>query len=138
MNIGSLTTLGLLLVLTGFVSYLILLFVIHGFTYRTWIFDLIIGLGLAGTLIGWTFGGNSLVALISIILGVAWFPMSRHELKLTGSKHLKLGVGDRLPQLRPQDNRRQTSFRPRFNCMCPDSARFLSRLVVPIEQIATW
>ena len=100
MNIGSLTTLGLLIVLSGFVSYLILLFAIHGFTYRTWIFDFIIGLGLVLTLFGWTFGGNSMVSLITIILGVAWFPVTRHELKLTGSKHLNLEVGDRLPQLR--------------------------------------
>ena len=37
MNLGSMTTIGLLIVLTGFVSYLVLLFVIHSFTYRTWI-----------------------------------------------------------------------------------------------------
>ena len=99
MNLGSMTTIGLLIVLTGFVSYLVLLFVIHSFTYRTWIFDFIIGLGIAVTLIGWTFGGNVVVTLITVILGVAWFPVTRHELKLTGSKHLKLRVGDRLPQL---------------------------------------
>jgi peroxiredoxin len=99
MNIGSVTTLGLLIILTGFFSYLILLFVIHRFTYRTWIFDVIIGFGIAATLIGWIVGGNALVILISVILGVAWFPVTRHELKLTGSKHLKLRVGDRLPQI---------------------------------------
>jgi hypothetical protein len=99
MNLGSMTTIGLLIVLTGFVSYLILLFMIHGFTYRTWIFDFIIGLGITVTLIGWTFGGNIVAALITVILGVAWFPVTRHELKLSGSKHLKLRVGDHLPQL---------------------------------------
>ena len=52
MNIGSMTTIGLLIVLAGFFSYLILLFVIHRFTYRTWIFDVIIVLGIAATLIG--------------------------------------------------------------------------------------
>jgi hypothetical protein len=93
------TTIGLLIVLTGFVSYLVLLFVIHGFTYRTWIFDFIMGLGIAVTLIGWIFGGNIVAALITVILGVAWFPVTRHELKLTGSKHLKLRVGDHLPLL---------------------------------------
>jgi peroxiredoxin len=98
MNIGSMTTLGLLIVLAGFFSYLMLLFVIHRFTYRTWIFDVIIGLGIAAALTGWFFGGNSVVTLITVILGVAWFPVTRHELKLTGSKHLKLRVGDRLPR----------------------------------------
>ena len=99
MNLGSITTIGLLIVLTGIFSYLVLLFVIHRFTYRTWIFDFIIGLGIAVTLIGWTFGGNVVVTLITFILGVAWFPVTRHELKLTGSKHLKLQVGDRPPHL---------------------------------------
>lgn len=93
------TTLGLLIVLAGFFSYLMLLFVIHRFTYRTWIFDVIIGLGIAAALTGWFFGGNSVVTLITVILGVAWFPVTRHELKLTGSKHLKVRVGDRLPRL---------------------------------------
>ena len=96
---GSMTTLGLLIVLADFLSYLILLFVIRRFTYRTWIFDVIVGFGIAATLIGWIFGGNALVMLISVILGVIWFPVTRHALKLTGSKHLKLRVGDRLPLL---------------------------------------
>jgi peroxiredoxin len=99
MNIASVTTIGLIIVLAGFFSYLMLLFVIHRFTYRTWIFDAIIGLGIAAALIGWVFGGNAVVTLITVILGVAWFPVTRHELKLTGSKHLKLRVGDRLPPL---------------------------------------
>ncbi len=99
MNIGSITIIGLLIVLTGFFSYLILLFVIHRFTYRTWIFDVIIGLGIAVALIGWTFGGNATVALSTVILGIAWFPIVRHELKLTGSKHLELHVGDRIPAM---------------------------------------
>ena len=99
MNIGSMTIIGLLIILTGFFSYLILLFVIHRFTYRTWIFDVIIGLGIAATFIGWIYGGNTVMTLITVILGVAWFPITRHELNLTGSKHLKLRVGDRLPQL---------------------------------------
>ena len=99
MNIGSMTTLGLLIVLAGFSSYLLLLLVIHRFTYRTWIFDVIIGLGTAAALIGWIFGGNAVVTLITFILGVAWFPVIRRELKLTGSKRLNLRVGDRLPPL---------------------------------------
>ena len=96
---GIVSTIGLIIVLSGFFSYLILLFGIHGFTYRTWIFDAIILLGIAVTLTGWAFGGNTVVSVISTMLGVAWFPVTRHELKLTGSKHLKLQVGDRIPQI---------------------------------------
>lgn len=99
MNTGSLTTLGLIIVLTGFFSYLILLFVIHRFTYRTWIFDVMVGLGIAASLMGWIFGGNAVVSIISVFLGAAWFPVTRHELKLTGSKHLKLRVGDSFPPI---------------------------------------
>lgn len=99
MNVGSMATTGLLIILSGFSSYLRLLFVMHRFTYRTWIFDVIIGLGLATTCIGWIWGGNVIVTSIAIILGVAWFPVTRHELKLTGSKHLNLQVGDDLPRL---------------------------------------
>jgi peroxiredoxin len=99
MNTGSMTPIGLLIVVTGVTSYLILLFVIHRFTYRTWIFDLIIASGIATTFWGWIFGGNSLMTLITVILGVAWFPVTRHELKLTGSEHLNLRVGDPLPKL---------------------------------------
>ena len=68
MNVGSMTTIGLLLVLTGYFSYLLLLFVIYRFTYRTWIFDVIIGLGIAATLIGYAFGGNAVVIISSVIL----------------------------------------------------------------------
>ncbi len=99
MNVGSMTTIGLLLVLTGYFSYLLLLFVIHRFTYRTWIFDVIIGLGIAATLIGYAFGGNAVVIISSVILGAAWFPVTRQQLKLTGSNNLKLRVGDRLPHI---------------------------------------
>ncbi len=99
MTVGSMTTTGLLIILYGYSSYLILLFVIHRFTYRTWIFDVIIGLGIASTFMGWILGGNVVVTLISVVLGVVWFPVTRHELKLTGSKHLNLRVGDHLPQI---------------------------------------
>ena len=35
--------LGLLFVLAGLVSYLILIFVLHRFTYQTWMFDAVVG-----------------------------------------------------------------------------------------------
>jgi peroxiredoxin len=97
METGLMTTLGLLLVLTGFLSYFILLFVLHRFTYRTWIFDTVVGAGMAVALIGWALGSSGTMALSAVILGSAWFLITRHELKLGGSKHLRLREGDRVP-----------------------------------------
>ena len=94
------TTLGLLIVLAAFVSYIFWLFVLHRFTYRTWVFDFIIIVGMATALTGWAFGGSSPIALSAIGLGIAWFVITRHELKLTGSKRLELRVGDRMPAMR--------------------------------------
>jgi peroxiredoxin len=93
------TTIGLLIVLAVFVAYLLLLFVIQRFTYRTWIFDFIIIVGMATALTGWAIGGSSPIALSAIGLGIAWFVITRHELTLTGSKHLELQVGDRMPAI---------------------------------------
>jgi peroxiredoxin len=93
------TTIGLLIVLAGFVSYIFLLFVIHRFTYRTWIFDFMIGLGLSTALIGWALGGSATVALSTFTLSIAWFVITRHELTLTGSKRLEVHVGDQMPAM---------------------------------------
>lgn len=93
------TTIGLLIDLAGFVSYIFLLFVIHRFTYRTWIFDFMIGLGLSTSLIGWALGGSATVALSTFTLSIAWFVITRHELTLTGSKRLEVHVGDQMPAM---------------------------------------
>jgi peroxiredoxin len=93
------TTIGLLILLTVFAYYIFLLFVIHRFTYRTWIFDSMVGLGLSAALIGWVFGGSAPVALSTFTLSVAWFVITRHELTLTGSKRLELQVGDQMPAM---------------------------------------
>lgn len=93
------TTIGLLIVLAGFVSYVFLLFVIQRFTYRTWVFDSMIGLGLSTAFIGWALGGNATVTLSTFILSIAWFVITRHELNLTGSKRLELQVGYRMPAM---------------------------------------
>jgi peroxiredoxin len=93
------TTIGLLIVLAGFVSYVLLLFVIQRFTYKTWVFDSVIVLGLFAALIGWALGGNTTVTLSAFILSMAWFVITRHELKLTGSKHLELQVGHSIPAM---------------------------------------
>jgi peroxiredoxin len=97
MEMGSMTALGLLFVLAGFLSYFTLLFVLHRFTYRTWMFDAVVGAGMAVALIGWALGGSGVVALAAVVLGGAWFLVTRHELKLVGSKRLRLRAGDRVP-----------------------------------------
>jgi len=89
--------LGLLFVLGGFFSYIILLFVLHRFTYRTWVFDVVVGVGMALAITGWVIGGSGPAALTTVFLGGAWFLASRHELKLKGSPWLRLRKGDSVP-----------------------------------------
>ena len=91
------TALGLLLVVAAALSYLTLVFVLHRFTYRTWMFDAVVGAGMALALIGWALGGSGAEALVAVGLGVIWFLATRNELHLVGSKGLKVRVGDRIP-----------------------------------------
>jgi peroxiredoxin len=94
---SMIVVLGLLFVLAGFFSYLMLLFVLHRFTYRTWIFDAVVVAGIVVVIIGWALGGSSAVAVVTVILGGVWFLVSRNELKLVGSRQLKVRKGDRVP-----------------------------------------
>ena len=89
--------LGLLFVLAGLFSYLILIFVLHRFTYRTWIFDAVVGAGMTLAIIDWVISGDSILALTTVFLGGVWFLLTRHELRLVGSQRLKLREGDRVP-----------------------------------------
>ena len=130
------TTIGLLIVLAGFVSYVFLLFVIQRFTYRTWVFDSMIGLGLSTAFIGWALGGNATVTLSTFILSIAWFVITRHELNLTGSKRLELQVGYRMPAMNLLTTENRLCHYTRFNCTGPIPTRLLSRMVVSIEQVA--
>ncbi len=91
------TTLGLLVVLAGALSYFALVFVLRRFTYQTWKFHAVVGAGMALALLGWAFGGSAAVTLAAVVLGVVWFLVARNELKLTGSERLKVRVGDRVP-----------------------------------------
>jgi peroxiredoxin len=91
------TAIGLIFVLAGLLSYVGLLFVLRRFTYRTWMFDAIVGAGMAVALVGWALGGSGAVASAAAVLGGAWFLATRHELKLVGSKGLRLRAGDRVP-----------------------------------------
>lgn len=92
-----LVILGLLFVLTGIFSYFILLFELHRFTYRTWVFDALVGAGTALAAVGWGISDSGMVALTTVFLGGVWFLVSRRELKLVGSRRLKLRKGDRVP-----------------------------------------
>jgi peroxiredoxin len=88
---------GLLFVLAGFLAYLMLLFVLRRFTYRTWMFDSFVGAGTILAIIGWAIGGSSMAALTAVLLGGGWFFVSRRELRLVGSEQLRLRKGDHIP-----------------------------------------
>jgi peroxiredoxin len=94
---SMIAVLGLLFVLAGFFSYLILIFVLHRFTYRTWMFDAVVVAGMVLAIIDWAISGGSMVVLITVFLGGVWFLVTRHELRLIGSKQLRLQKGDRVP-----------------------------------------
>lgn len=91
------TGLGLVLVGAALLSYLGMLFVAHRFTYKTWIFDGTAGVGLVLLVAGWIAGGDRTVSIIGFVLGVAWFVISRSELRLSGSKELLSRIGGPLP-----------------------------------------
>ena len=89
--------LGLGLVVLGYGSYLAMLFVLRRFTYRTWLFDAVVLVGTVLAFGGLATGNGGPPAWIAIVLGLAWYPVTRHELTLVGSERLTLTVGDRLP-----------------------------------------
>ena len=92
--------LGLILVLAGLVGYLVLLFMIGGFTYRTWIFDATVAGGIALATIGWATGSSRATSGIALGVGVFWFGFSRAELRFRNPDQLTLTRGHRLPELR--------------------------------------
>lgn len=88
---------GLVLVVAGLAGYVILLFVVGGFTYRTWIFDGVVAAGMTLAVAGWATGGGSVLPIASLSIGAFWFGFTRAELKLRGSDRLAVKPGDRLP-----------------------------------------
>jgi peroxiredoxin len=94
---AALTVLGLIVVVGGAIAYLILLFVVHKFTYRTWIFHGIVATGMALAVAGWVAGGSILIALFVCGFGVLWFVVALRELRLVGSKRLAIRPGDPMP-----------------------------------------
>src|SRR5687767_1487850 len=85
------------MVLGSAIAYLILLFVVHGFTYRTWIFHGVVVAGMALAVAGWAIGGSAAIALLAGVVGVLWFVVARRELRLVGSKRLAVRPGDPMP-----------------------------------------
>lgn len=96
-DLGSLPSLGLLVVVFAFLSYAVLLFVLRRFTYRTWIFHVAVGLGMGLALISWALGGSAATAGIAVALGGVWYLVTWRELSLVGSKDLNLRRGDAFP-----------------------------------------
>lgn len=89
--------LGVSVVVLGYAGYLVMLFVLRRFTYRTWLFDAVILVGILLALVGLALGDAGLPAWIAIGLGLAWFPVTRRELTIVGSERLTIETGDLLP-----------------------------------------
>jgi peroxiredoxin len=91
--------LGLILILGVFISYDTMIFVLHRFTYQTWMFDVAVGAGMVLGALSWFQAGGSWLSWSTIALGILWFLQSRIELRLVGSQELTLRVGDTLPAM---------------------------------------
>ena len=93
------TTIGLVLILGAIVSYLTMIFVLHRFTYRTWMFDVAVEAGVVLGAVSWFLEGGNWHSWSTIALGIMWFLVSRLELRIVGSKELNLRVGDQMPAM---------------------------------------
>ena len=64
--------LGLAVVVGAIVWYGLMVFVVHTFTYRTWIFDSAVAIGMVLALVGWATDGPNLasgIALVAVLFG---------------------------------------------------------------------
>jgi peroxiredoxin len=95
----SMTIAGFIIVLGVLISYLTMIFVLHRFTYKTWIFDVAAGAGMVMGIVSWFQKDGSWLSWSTITLGVIWFLVSRIELRIHGSKELNLRVGDIVPAM---------------------------------------
>jgi peroxiredoxin len=91
--------LGFVIILGVFITYLTMLFVLHRFTYKTWVFDIVVGAGMLIGIVSWFQESSSWLSWSTIALGVIWFIFTRIELKIVGSKELHLRVGDSVPTM---------------------------------------
>lgn len=90
---------GLVVVVGTIVAYALMLFVVHTFTYRTWIFDLSIAMGMVLALVGLVSGGANLASVVALAVGAVWFPLVRRELRIRGPEQLLVRRGDRFPAM---------------------------------------
>ena len=139
---------GLCLVAAGYGSYLAMLFVLHRFTYRTWLFDAVILAGIGFATVGLVVGDPPLPAWIAIVLGLVWFPLTRRELALHGSERLNIKPGDRLPTFAavrldgtPIDDREVAAHAPALLVLyrgwwCPSTKALLDELRKDHERLA--
>lgn len=91
--------LGLAVVAGAIVWYGLMVFVVHTFTYRTWVFDSAVAFGMVLALVGWATDGPNLVSGIALAVGAVWFPLLRRELRIRGSEQLLVRKGDRFPAM---------------------------------------
>lgn len=97
MGIEAAAFAGVLLVLAAYLSYLFMLFVLHRFTYRTWLFHVPVLVGMALALVALLAGGRPEIVVATLVLGAAWFVITWRELSIGGSGVLRLRVGDQMP-----------------------------------------
>ena len=64
---------GCIIILGVFISYLTMIFVLHRFTYKTWIFDVAVGAGMVMGVSSWFQEGGSWLSWSTITLGIMWF-----------------------------------------------------------------
>lgn len=91
--------LGLAVVVGAIAAYALMVFVVHTFTYRTWIFDGAVAIGMVLALIGWANDGPNLASGVALVVGAVWFPLGRRELRIRGSDQLLVRNGDRFPAM---------------------------------------
>ena len=93
------TIIGFIIILSVVVLYFAMMFVFHRFTYKTWVFDIGVIIGMVIGFVNWLQASDSQFPWGTVTLGIVWFLVSRIELKLIGSKELSLHMGDKLPPM---------------------------------------
>jgi peroxiredoxin len=91
--------LGLAVVVGAIAAYALMVFVVHTFTYRTWIFDGAVAFGMLLAVIGWGVDGADLASGMALAVGGVWFTLVRRELRIRGSKELLIRRGDQFPAM---------------------------------------
>lgn len=81
----------------GAVGAYLAMLTVHRFTYRTWIFDITVVVGIAAAMVGRAQGGSWVGTFVALGAGLFWFVVLRNELRVKGSPELSLEVGGRIP-----------------------------------------